>query len=57
MTPEERRLADAFLAECWAPVREYYQRDDEREAAEARNAQLHAQPGDDTPGAREIGAA
>jgi hypothetical protein len=36
VTPEEERLAAAFLAECWAPVREYRQTKDEREAATIR---------------------
>lgn len=40
MTPEEKALADAFLAECWRTVPEWHQACDERVVAEARNALL-----------------
>jgi hypothetical protein len=40
VTPEQERLAAAFLAECWAPVREYRQTKDERAAATIRTELL-----------------
>lgn len=36
MTPEQRALRDAFLAECWKPVREWHPSADEKAAAWAR---------------------
>jgi hypothetical protein len=51
---DERALRDAWLAECWAPVREYRQTKDERDLARART-QLYAPDVDDTPEPADFG--